>query len=256
MENIFSLPLQPSPYLARSSFAAQLHRSARSSPAELPAQRGPPPSPRVQPLMGGTRLSSRPPRQPTEPGSCSGLAPTRRPYRVPRGPARQGVCPVYLGRRLCLAAPPSPQALTPRAPATIARTLAASSLLLRSDAVLPSLSSSPVVPSRGKGPVGVACSRRRAPLRLGEVTGFASLRPVAVRHLESSPPPREPAFEFVVSSLSSRRDPRGKWGTQAPHPPRAATRRRGPPLATGYRRRPRTRSSGAVGLKSNGSRQP
>jgi hypothetical protein len=100
--------------------------------------------------------------------------------------------------------------------------------------------------------VGVAFSRRRAPLHRGEVTGFA---PVAVRHPESSPP-REPAFEFAVSSPSSWRDPCGKWGTPAPHPPRATAHRRGPSLAAGYRRCLRTRSSRAFGLRSNGSGQP
>jgi hypothetical protein len=58
--------------------------------------------------------------------------------------------------------------------------------------------------------------------------------------------------EFAMSSPSSRCDLRDKWGTLAPHTPRAAARRRAPPLAAGYRRRPHVRNTRAAGSPTDG----
>jgi hypothetical protein len=103
LENLFYPTLHS--FFLQAQFLPQPKRQ-HSSPTSFSAQRGPPPSPRARPLTGGTLLSTRPLRQPTEPGSSSGQTPTRvrtAPSRA-RGPARQG-----RPRRLFKAPPyPSP----------------------------------------------------------------------------------------------------------------------------------------------------
>jgi hypothetical protein len=79
------------------------------------------------------------------------------------------------------------------------------------------------------------------PLALAAVLRVAEARsPDLLRH--AWPPsaarsprrhPREPAVEFTMSSMLSRCDPRGKWGTLAPCPQHAAARHPAPPVAAG-----------------------
>jgi hypothetical protein len=76
------------------------------------------------------------------------------------------------------------------------------------------------------------------PLALAAVLRVAEARSPESRRRTRPPPAilrrrRHPGVlpvEFAVSSPSSRCDSRDKWGTLAPHLPRAAERRRSPPV--------------------------